>query len=153
MLWNSIIASCSCLGGAEQPGVGVPLRGPKPAVAAPPIAQVPPRVVAVPMSDDRMFQGAKQAIRIAAAQPKQQQQNPPPYINQKDAVEVSLCLPYQKVNLHICVASKICRRSPPAENTQKKLPRLRQSASTGFDAENSPPNRMAAAVHGLLIVK
>ena len=52
----------------------------------------------------------------------------------------------------MCDASKICRRSPPAENTQKKPPRLRQSASTGFDTENSP-NRMVAAVHRLLIVK
>ena len=52
-----------------------------------------------------------------------------------------------------CDASRICRRSPPAENTQKKLPHLRQSASAGFDIENSPPNRMVVAVHGLLIVK
>ena len=33
-----------------------------------------------------------------------------------------------------------------------KAPRLRQLASTEFDNENSPPNRMVVAVHGLLIV-
>ena len=53
----------------------------------------------------------------------------------------------------MCDASKICRWSPPAENTQRKPPHLRQSASTGFNTKNSPPNKMAAAVHGLLIVK
>ena len=47
-----------------------------------------------PMSEESRFQGAKQAIRTGATQAKQQpqEQNPPPYINQKDAVEVSWCL-------------------------------------------------------------
>ena len=37
-------------------------------------------------------------------------------------------------------------------NTLKKPPCLRQPASAEFDNENSPPNQMVAAVHGLLIV-
>ena len=63
-------------------------------MVAPPIAPAPQRVVAAPMSEESIFQGAKQAIRTGATQAKQQpqQQNPPPYINQKDAVEVSWCL-------------------------------------------------------------
>ena len=37
-------------------------------------------------------------------------------------------------------------------NTQKKPPSLRQPASAEFDNEYSPPNRMVAVVHRLLIV-
>ena len=36
-------------------------------------------------------------------------------------------------------------------NTQMKPPHLRQPASAEFNNENSPPNRMVAVVHGLLI--
>ena len=93
---------------AQQVRVGTPLRGPRPMVAAPapvvpapqraaaPVAPAAPQRAAPPapnaaaLSDEHIFQAAKQASANAQRQQQQQQQQQQqPVINQQDAVEVS----------------------------------------------------------------